>query len=204
MKKAVSFVLCFVLVLFISACSKETDKSNDESKSQVENVVAEEYSESDFRYVAWGASEKEILNSEPTAVKKDETHILAETDVLEFPASILYDIEDSKLVGGSIFFNEELENDYLYLTNFNKIATSLKEKYGEPVEEEPIWTVDSKYYADNQDQYGTYIRNGWLIYKIKWQTETAEIGLIMYGENDTINTGIVYTPLDRTTDTKGI
>ena len=88
-------------------------------------------------------------------------------------------------------FNESYVNPNKYIDDFNKIKKILSEKYGEPTNENIIWS--NRLYEDDPSEYGFAVSIGHLMYISTWVFPNgSSIIHILSGENYKIEHSLGY------------
>lgn len=156
-----------------------------ESKKSFEQRVGQ------FRGVDWGMSRAEVRKNEKSDPDADEDlGLLYTTSVNGLDANLLYMLIEDKLIKANYNITESHSNKYLYITDYNKLKELLTTKYGEPTEDKVFWFDDL--YKDDPSDWGLAVSIGHLTQIATFETEEADIGVILKGDNYSVDLVIEY------------
>lgn len=153
----------------------------------------------EFKYVTWGATKSEVINSksvhhlEEHSEKGNRVLFLTELEGIE---SILgYVFDEEHLFQFAYMFIEEHNDFNQYLTDYENISDKVKKAYGKPFDEFYEWEQDSPKYKDSEKLQA--VIDGNLSYTSKWQTETDNIILHLYGTDGEIRHMLLFMDRDK-------
>lgn len=164
---------------------------DDNTWSIVENTASSNMA---FRKSNWGMSKDEVLGIESGVPKyKSDTVLVYADKVAGFPTDVLYIFAKDKLVRAKYLFTQEHSNKTEFISDFNKIKTSLRDKYRDPKNDRQIWKNDL--YKSEPTEWGMAIAVGHLNYYTLWGNPETSIFLYLDGENFEITLGIEYSSI---------
>lgn len=136
-----------------------------------------------FRGVPWRASLSECIGREGTEPDaRGDNHLLwGEVGLADLDWNVAYIFVEGELARGKYLLSQEFANSQRYVFEYVRIAELLKAKYGEPGEDEDIWTGDL--YADSPGEWGMAVQSGELTRYKTWISGKSSITLILSGEN---------------------
>jgi len=150
-----------------------------------------------FREAAWGMSQEQVKKIEKSDFIKKEYSKTTGLDILAYKGQagnleclIAYYFAENQMVEGRYVFTEEHMNNNLFIQDFNEVKNALKEKYGEPKEDEIIWRNDL--YKDDSSGWGTALAVGHLVFQAVWKLSDTEITLQCYGDNFEVEHRLQY------------
>ena len=146
----------------------------------------------DFRKTNWGMSQAQVKATETTPIIKETPEILAyKTTLADFDTYVIYIFAGNKLTRTKYNLIEPHSNKNDYISDYNTLKGLLEKKYGNSVEDEKIWKNDL--YKDDYSDWGFAVSLGHLVYYAKWESEKADIILMLSGENYDIETVVEYS-----------
>ena len=162
-----------VLVLLLSACSKDFQSSN------------------------WGDSVEDVKNSENVSqwFQSDspdgtQSAIYYEGQVDSLPAIIFYAFSNNELIWGKHVFTELHAQQEQYHSDYITINSSLKNTYGIEVVD---YMFSTEKYKNSPDQWGEAIYKGDLLIQTKWENKSSKVFHAIFGENNEITHSVEYT-----------
>ena len=146
----------------------------------------------DFRNTNWGMTSQEVIDSEPLKlIANQDNQLFYITSILTRECYLFYNFQNNdKLSSAGYFFQIKHTNFNSYIDDYFEVQDAIVSKYGEPLENNRIWTNDL--FKDNEQFWGTAISMGYLQYKSTWETEKTKIILKLYGDNYEIHLGLIY------------
>lgn len=139
-------------------------------------VLAEQKSY-DFRNINWGMSINEVSKSEKQPpVEQAEDALLYKVKISSYNCDLVYFFVDNKLYKAVYFFTESHINNFNYINDFYTIKEMLDKKYTPYTEDVEKWHGDPGYQIDK----GLAVALDYLSYIAKWNTEAANITLLLY------------------------
>ena len=145
----------------------------------------------DFRKTKWGMSIEHVMYSEGVKARLEVKDALVyEAEVLGMNCLIFYEFIGNILASGNYFFVEEYSNRNDYISDYDSVKNTLREKYGSPKSTEINWRDDS--YKDKPPKYGLAVGLGHLIYRSTWETDSTDIILSLAGGNYEIELVVHY------------
>lgn len=203
MKKGFALLL-LCGVMGITGCSggNNAAESNSQQTESVQQTEAE--MNGDFRSATWGMNKEEIKKMEGKPKEENDISVLFESEVANFPVSVLYTFDEDKLVYGSYHFEVEHTNNNLYYEDYKKLVDIYTEKYGTPNKQTDNWSNDL--YKDDPTEWGRAIAAGHVTFVTKWETDTTSVSIVLIGDNFDISLGALYQDknYESKTDTNGI
>lgn len=181
MRRTLFFSIIFLLIT-VTGCGQGS------TSSQKENVN----SPPDFRNVSWGMSMSDVQKSEKEAMspKKIGNSLWYKIEVNGKLFSLSYDFVDDKLYGAS-YFAYGFVVDNSYINDYNSLKSMLIEKYGKPTLDKMEWKNENIISKNDPSNYWFAVAQGDLIYAAQWETPKTIVGIILSGDNKTLNTLLV-------------
>jgi hypothetical protein len=110
-------------------------------------ALAAAAAEPDFRHVAWGMSETQVMATEsakPAEIRQSggETVVKYEPVAAELSGRLIYIFVDDKLVRAKYISNAEHAEHNDFIADFHAVEPVLMEKYGKPTAERAVWDSD--------------------------------------------------------------
>lgn len=141
-----------------------------------------------FRNSSWGMSQEQVKKIEKNEfyqkLKNPATgleQLIYKGPVGGLECLIAYYFAENQLVQGRYVFMEGHSNRNLYIDDFTEIKSSLKEKYGNPTEDDVVWRNDL--YKDDFSDWGLAISIGHAVFEATWALPETEILLQCKGDN---------------------
>lgn len=145
----------------------------------------------DFRNVNWGASPQEVKIVEKVSLVSETSRLLVYRGRLaNLNAVFGYHFVNGRLCRGSYMFEEKHTNRNAYISDYERINTLLKKKYGEPIVDYSRWLNDL--YRDDSQQWGLAVSIGHLGFITEWATERTHIKHMLNGDNFKVTHGLIY------------
>ncbi len=150
-------------------------------------VFAQESPASGFRGFQWGTPLAEIKAAEKATITKETTApeglfvLQYRGNIGDLGATFAYCFADSQLVEGRYLITDEHENRNLFISDFERIDTSLAEKYGKATAARSAWS--NKLYKDDPDEWGLAVSIGHLAYQTEWEQPGMKITHQLRGDN---------------------
>lgn len=150
---------------------------------------------SGFRGVDWGSGAETIRQTDAAELlgedDREPLHILLYEDtLLDLDVNVGYILVDDKLVRGKYIVTEQHVDDAKYLGHFQRLFTALSKKYGEPHQNETVWSNDL--FRDDPSRYGMAVSMGHLTKYALWKTDGAHISILLNGDNFDVHLAIEY------------
>jgi len=136
-------------------------------------------------------TQEEVKQAEELELMEEESNYLGyRTTLADLKCNILYIFTNNTLTRTKYWFIAEHSNENDYISDYNKIQKLLKNKYGEPEEDQEYWK--NNLYKDDYDQWGLAISIGHLVYYCEWDSPETIVQHGLYGENYSISHAIEY------------
>lgn len=198
-KTLVILIMTSVLLCGCSSSSRiESTQISTKEDVKIENP--------DFRNCKWGMTKEDVkkYESDIEIIEEKEDEIQAKAEINNTTFLIGYYFNNDKLEQVFMASMEEHSNENLYIDDYESFQELISKKYGEPKQDEQIWSDDL--YKDKPSDWGFAISLGDLTMVSQWFTNTTEIGLTLSGDNYEIIFGIVYRDInyEKVDDTSGI
>jgi hypothetical protein len=161
-----------ILVLLLSACSKDFQSSN------------------------WGDSMEEVKNSEKVSQwyqsespDGSQSAIYYEGQVDSLPAIIFYAFSYNELIWGKHVFAEEHALHEQYHSDYLIVNSALKDRFGfEAVD----YMFSTDKYKNSPDQWGEAIYQGDLLIQTKWANKSSEVLHAIFAKDREITHSVEY------------
>jgi len=143
--------------------------------------------------IAWGVSKDEIISSEGRAPDEDDAGMIAFHNVKagSLDAIVGFFLNDTEECYKAMYLLQEKHStDNAYLNDYQYLKNSLTERYGNPTEDEQIWS--QSLYKDDTDRWGFAVSIGDLSCYTTYETGDTTILLYMTGDNYEINITLIY------------
>jgi hypothetical protein len=149
----------------------------------------------DFRNVRWGMSIKEVKQAEHLKlVFADEETLGYQAQFAGFECMLMYSFDNDRLYQAGYLFTHSRANQTDFIRDFGHVKAQLKRTYGEPLEDEVIWTDPS--YRNDPSRWGLAVITGGLELRSVWEHERTKIVLDLAGENFEISFIVGYYSLE--------
>ena len=150
----------------------------------------------DFRQVAWGASEAQIVAAEgknPTVRTTNEGLVLIgfADRIAGLDCNVLYILASGKLTRAKYVVNTTHSNRTDYLSDRDTLHKALTAKYGEPASDQTYWKNDL--YKSDPSEWGMALAVGHLAKFASWELPRTTIILYVSGDNFEISLGVEYS-----------
>ncbi|MDR1772485.1 MAG: hypothetical protein LBS02_17900 [Hungatella sp.] len=181
MKKQI-LVLCVVLVMGVTGCgsqkaaeteiSKETTQQSSSVEETTEEVtIAEELvkrENTNFRNACWGDDVETVKKYEEEKLEAEEDSTLTySTKVSGYDMYAIYCFDNNgKLYKGMYGFKNKYSNAGQYIPQYQALRDSLKEKYGEPGEDDII-PLQKQSQIDYSGEANA-LKFGYVAYRATW------------------------------------
>ena len=177
MKKNVSISLIVLLILVISTL-----------------VLFAEEAKYDFRKTNWGMNETQVKEIEGNEILETyEDGFAYKNKVGGLDCKVIYQFVENKLYIAGYLFTELHTNYDLWIDDYQKIKDLLIKKYGKPIKSGMFWTSDSyKKMWGNDQNLGTAVGMGYLVYYTEWDTPKTKIWIGLKGDNLDIDFRVTY------------
>ena len=171
----------------------------------------------DFRQVSWGASQAQVMASEPakpTSISKNRGEVLLQYDSVPVSGlnnEVVYLFAKDQLVRAKLLFSADHDELNDFIRDYKTVEPWLTEHYGKPKREQALWQDDStqlepKSYLD-QDRatpssilpsdplVGLAVALGQLRLYTRWETARSEIVHALTGQDHQVTHQIEYRSL---------
>ncbi|MBK9949205.1 MAG: hypothetical protein IPP12_18775 [Nitrospira sp.] len=143
------------------------------------NLVRSEF---DFRKATWGMTKEQVRTAEIAHLETQNDTLLVYSDkVAGKDVRIGYIFMGDQLVRSKYVFFEKHTNWNLFINDYLEIKEILTKKYGQPVEDKPVWS--NELYRDDPKSWGTAVGVGHLRFVSNWDTPTTSILHVLMGDN---------------------
>lgn len=148
-----------------------------------------------FRDAAFGNSVKEVKALEKSkfvdSFKEGNEETLIYNGVVGgLKCDIYYAFINDKFLMGVYFFDETHTNENLYIDDYKKILSYLKDKYGKPTDEDYYWS--NYLYRDDFSKWGFAVSIGHLTYRANWTFNNGSIFTLLKGDNFKVSHVVSY------------
>lgn len=145
----------------------------------------------DFRNAAFGMSRADVRATEPGVQWREGDDVIGfSTAIAGLDAVAQYEFTNDRLYAGGYRIIEQHSNRTLYVSDYETLFGLLGEKYGKPKDDRTVWRNDL--YRDDPEDYGIAVALGHLAKMATWETPTAEINLLLTGDNYKIDLYVYY------------
>lgn len=145
-----------------------------------------------FRGIPWGSMVEQIKQANlEMPVFENENSVIYKDTINELDATCSYILVDGLFVRGKYKFLENHTDKDRYVWDYEGIEKLLKEKYGDPNEEDEIWL--NSIWKDNPRAKGMSISKGHLALFSKWEVGEVDIVHILHGDNNKIEHELEYS-----------
>ncbi len=143
--------------------------------------------------VDWGTSIEEVKDNQlvPPAwevqspvLEHHEYRVGYHTQIENIDTSLIYTFYDNKLGQATYVFEANHEDASNYVQDFQAVKQWVKQKYGEPTDEQEIWLDDL--YAYDKSLWGQAVLRGHLVMMAEWKYPETEVTLVLDGGGDTV------------------
>ncbi len=166
------FVPVLLVLLIVGACS-------------------EKHKEPDFRNANWGITSEQVKMVENAKLVMDNGKMLSyDGTVGGIPCQIVYVFVRNQLIESHYFLKAEHKSDNTFIQDYDKLKSTLTEKYGTPALDDATWKNDV--YKGNNDKVGLALRSGHLTLAAEWGTPSTEVWLFLTGDNSQIKLSLKY------------
>jgi hypothetical protein len=134
----------------------------------------------DFREFSWGNSLDKIQSGERAQLllKSGKDELEYRDELGGSDCTVLYIFNDNdKLESGMYIFSKKYSNPQLYLQDYKKFKTLLKEKYGVPSTEKEGWSYNTPVAEKHTD--GQAVADGNLTLNTVWDTDRSIIKIAL-------------------------
>ena len=136
----------------------------------------------DFRKTNWGMSKEDVKKAELGHLANQSNNVLMYSEkVAGKDVLIGYVFIADKLVRSRYTFSEQHTNPNLFINDYMEIKEILTDKYGQPVEDKPVWS--NQLYRNSPQDWGTAVSAGHLSFVTHWDTPATSIFHILKGDN---------------------
>ncbi len=148
----------------------------------------------DFRKTNWGMNETQVKKIEDREILEIYEDGFAYKDTInELDCKIIYQFLENKLYITGYLFTELHTNYDFWIDDYQKIKEILIKKYGKPITSGMFWASDLyKEMWDNNQDLGTAVSMGYLIYYTEWDTPKTKIWIGLKGDNLDIDFRVTY------------
>lgn len=148
-----------------------------------------------FRKTRWGMTREEVEKAEGKKSDIEQGDLIAyNVRVMDMECLLIYTFAEDRLVRSRYSFSNPHANENLYLEDRLTALDKLKQKYGDPTEDNTYWS--SNLYRDDPTRWGFALSIGDVSYYTKWQTNDTKITLALYGDNYEVTFGIQYDSIE--------
>lgn len=155
------------------------------------NVWADEFS---FRGSKWGMSKEQVKGIEKGKITGEEKwHLIFDVDnVFDMKAQTIYFFtNNNELALAGYYFSPKHTAPSLFLEDYNKIKSSISDKYGKPVYDEEDWGGSLTKEVFSQDK-GTALTTGILKFQTKWDMGDVDITMNMDADHFKVKIVVGY------------
>lgn len=147
---------------------------------------------STFRNTCWGMTRKRVKKAETNELFHEEDHyLLYRGKIADLDCCIIYGLVEDRLVRARYVITEEHPNRNDYISDHETIKEALTVKYGEPADDQVVWSADL--YKEDDDDWGVSVSLGHLVFGCDWSTNSTDILLMLCGENYEISFVVEYS-----------
>jgi hypothetical protein len=172
MKRALAWLLAGLLLIGSAALSVAAEKP-------------------DFRNVRWGMTQQEVKQAEKLALAYADQEMLGyETTLAGFDCNLIYLFQNDRLYRAGYIFTHMHMNCTDFIDDYDKVKDLLKQKYGEPKQDDVLWKDDL--YRDDPSHWGMAIITGDLELCATWEKGQTIIILYLAGDNFETQFGLTY------------
>ncbi len=145
-----------------------------------------------FRNTCWGMTRKRVKQAETSELFHEEDHyLLYRGKIADLDCCIVYCLVEDRLVRARYVITEEHPNRNEYINDHETIKEALILKYGEPADDQVVWSADL--YKEDDDDWGVSVSLGHLVFGCDWSTNSTDILLMLCGENYEISFVVEYS-----------
>jgi hypothetical protein len=144
----------------------------------------------DFRSHNWGATVEKVKQVEGEPAHETDDRLMYQANIIGLSAYLAFDFVEGQLASAVYLFTETHVNDNLFLNDFGSIDGLLTERYGNPDDEQTIWS--NNLYRDDPEHYGMAVSMGHMAKETTWETDRTTIRHVMRGDNFEVSHGIAY------------
>jgi len=145
----------------------------------------------DFRHAVWGMTRDEVTKSEPLELKQEiDGALWYDGSIGGLSCNIIYIFASDRFVRAKYFVTEQYSITSKYLSTYEDLKRSLKEKYGKPKDDNIFWVDET--FKDDPNEWGVAVSAGHLSLFTMWERAKTTILLALTGDNGSINLGIEY------------
>lgn len=148
----------------------------------------------DFRKTSWGMSMEQVKEIEGNEILEAyEDGFAYKNKVGGLDCKVIYQFVENKLYIAGYLFTELHTNYDLWIDDYQKIKDLLIKKYGKPIKSGMFWASDSyKKMWGNDQNLGTAVGMGYLVYYTEWDTPKTKIWIGLKGDNLDIDFRVTY------------
>ena len=145
----------------------------------------------DFRKATWGMSANQVKQTETAKLVTHTNHKLTyATRLLGQEVTLMYIFVDNKLVRTRYDNAENHINNIEYFRYYDKLVSTLKDKYGPPTEEFTYYENDQL--KDRPGTWATALGAGRIAKFTVWELGETQIDAGLYGRNSKVTCGVEY------------
>jgi hypothetical protein len=145
-----------------------------------------------FRSMPWGSTAEQIKQANlEKPVFESENNLIYKDTINDLDTACSFIIVDGRFVRGKYKFMEDHTDTNRYIWDYEGIDKLLKEKYGDPNEEDELWLNDL--WKDDPRAKGKSISAGHLALFSKWEIGEVDIVHILHGDNYKVEHDLEYS-----------
>ncbi len=154
--------------------------------------------EPDFRNAYWGWTHAQVKAVEPAEfIGESDIVIVYHDQILDETGRIYYSFNQNGLYKVQISFNQ-LNDPKAFIPFREKLEEQLRQKYGEPLEDDDLWTNMEFFYKPQNHWQALLLKH--VRFKTSWQSKNTRIELLLgnalvEGSNKLL-LYIKYTPIN--------
>lgn len=188
MRRVWTLILCVILILGLVGCQQTEEKHTEMN--------------GDFRYGTWGMTKSEVkaLETARFMSETDEGLMYHGEASVYAGAKVVYVFEEGKFTSGSYVVTNNYSDKSLHLDDYNRLKTDLSEQYGEPTSDEHHWKSEAYRKVATEDQLGSMVAKGHLMYFTEWALEEMKVLLFLEGEDGECNLFIAFMPKSKVSE----
>jgi hypothetical protein len=145
-----------------------------------------------FRGMPWGSTAEQIRQAnleKPTF--ESENNLIYRDTINDLDTACSFILADDRFVRGKYKFLEGHTDANRYLWDYEGIEKLLKEKYGDPNEENELWLNNT--WKNDPRAKGKSISAGYLALFSKWEVGEVDIVHVLHGDNYKVEHVLEYS-----------
>jgi hypothetical protein len=145
----------------------------------------------DFRHAVWGMTRDEVMKSEALELKQEiDGSLWYEGNIGGFSCNIIYIFASGQFVRAKYYITDQYSVTGKYISAYEDLKNSLKQKYGEPNDDIVYW--HDELFKDDPNEWGTALGLGHVSHFATWEKPKTTITLALTGDNGSLSFGIEY------------